>query len=217
MRRFLTTAMVLLAASVASAQRLPDLPAPADVATPPAEALKSPSGLVSRIVTPGTGTATPQETDFVTVHYTGWTSEGSSSTVRTRAACRTCSRLNRVMAGWHECVFMMTVGEIRRCWVPQESRVQRTARSTCRHRRLRYRTARRPPNAERTSARCRCSAGRCRKHVVRAVLQGDQSGHRESASDGAGQRDCPLQRLDNRRGIVRQHSGERDPGHARLE
>ena len=75
-RRFLTTAVALLAASVASAQRLPDLPAPADVATPPAEALRSPSGLVSRIVTPGTGTETLRETDFVTVHYTGWTSEG---------------------------------------------------------------------------------------------------------------------------------------------
>ena len=28
--------------------------------------------------------------------------------------------LNRVMAGWRECVQLMTVGEKRRCWVPQE-------------------------------------------------------------------------------------------------
>ena len=27
--------------------------------------------------------------------------------------------LDRVMAGWRECVMLMTVGETRRCWVPQ--------------------------------------------------------------------------------------------------
>src|SRR5262245_17889882 len=75
-RRFFTPAVALFAAAVASAQRRPDLPAPADLAAPPAEALRSPSGLISRIVTPGTGTEAPQESDFVTVHYTGWTSEG---------------------------------------------------------------------------------------------------------------------------------------------
>ena len=118
-RRFLTTALALLAASVVSAQRLPDLPAPADLAAPPAEALRSPSGLVSRIVTPGTGTETPQDTDFVTVHYTGWTSEGrlfDSSHARNMPSL---FALNRVMAGWRECVLMMKVGETRRCWVPQ--------------------------------------------------------------------------------------------------
>ena len=76
MRRCLTTAVALFAASVATAQRLPNIPAPSDVASPPAEALTTPSGLVSRIVMPGTGTETPREIDFVTVQYTGWTSEG---------------------------------------------------------------------------------------------------------------------------------------------
>jgi peptidylprolyl isomerase len=28
--------------------------------------------------------------------------------------------LNRVMAGWRECVLLMSVGEKRRCWVPQD-------------------------------------------------------------------------------------------------
>ena len=27
--------------------------------------------------------------------------------------------LDRVMAGWRECVILMTIGETRRCWVPQ--------------------------------------------------------------------------------------------------
>jgi peptidylprolyl isomerase len=120
MRRFLTTAVALLAASVASAQRLPDIPAPADLTAPPAEAVRSPSGLVSRTVTPGTGTETPQETDFVTVHYTGWTSEGrlfDSSHARNMPGL---FALNRVMAGWRECVLLMKLGETRRCWVPQD-------------------------------------------------------------------------------------------------
>ncbi len=119
MRRFLATGVALLAASVVSAQRLPDLPAPADVAAPPAEALRSPSGLVSRIVTPGTGTETPQETDFVTVHYTGWTSEGELFDSSHARSMPNMFALNRVMAGWRECVLMMKVGETRRCWVPQ--------------------------------------------------------------------------------------------------
>src|SRR5262245_59261310 len=75
MRRILATAVLLLAASIPSAQRLPDIPAPPDVAAPPAEAVKNPSGLVSKVVTPGTGAEKPQDTDFVTVHYTGWSSE----------------------------------------------------------------------------------------------------------------------------------------------
>jgi peptidylprolyl isomerase len=119
MRQFLTT-VVLLVASMASAQRLPDVPAPPDVATPPSDAIKSPSGLVSRIVRPGTGTETPQETDFVTVHYTGWTSEGRLFDSSYARSMPSLFALNRVMAGWRECVLMMTVGETRRCWVPQD-------------------------------------------------------------------------------------------------
>lgn len=120
MRGFSTAAMVLLLASTVSAQRLPDLPAPADVAAPPAEAIKSPSGLVSRIANPGTGTETPQETDFVTVHYTGWTSEGRLFDSSHARSMPSLFALNRVMAGWRECVLMMTMGETRRCWVPQD-------------------------------------------------------------------------------------------------
>jgi FKBP-type peptidyl-prolyl cis-trans isomerase len=120
MRRLLAAVVALLAAAVASAQRVPDIPAPTDVAAPPAEALRSPSGLVSRIVTPGTGTETPQETDFVTVHYTGWTSEGQLFDSSYARNMPSMFALNRVMAGWRECVMLMTMGETRRCWVPQD-------------------------------------------------------------------------------------------------
>ena len=112
--------MALFATAVASAQRLPDIPAPADVAAPPAEALRTPSGLVSRIITPGNGSETPRDTDFVTVHYTGWTSGGTLFDSSHARGMPSMFALNRVMAGWRECVLMMTIGETRRCWVPQD-------------------------------------------------------------------------------------------------
>jgi len=120
MRRLLTIAMALLVSSLASAQKLPDIPAPADLASPPPEAVKRPSGLASKIVAPGNGTEQPLETDFVTVHYTGWTSEGRLFDSSHARGMPNMFALNRVMAGWRECVLMMTVGETRRCWVPQD-------------------------------------------------------------------------------------------------
>ena len=68
----------------------------------------------------GSGGTKPQGTDLVTVHYTGWTTDGKmfdSSHVRNRPST---FALDRVIAGWRECVSLMTVGETRRCWVPQE-------------------------------------------------------------------------------------------------
>ena len=79
---------------------------------------------------------------------TGWTSEGQLFDSSHARSMPSMFALNRVMAGWRECVLMMTVGETRRCWVPQEPRVQRTGRPTRRHRRLRHRTARHPQHAE---------------------------------------------------------------------
>src|SRR5690348_3372810 len=52
------------------------LPAPEDVAAPPANAEKSESGLAWRVLTPGTGDQKPAAEDTVEVHYTGWTTDG---------------------------------------------------------------------------------------------------------------------------------------------
>jgi len=119
-RRFLITATALLAASMASAQKLPDIPAPPDVAAPPSDAVRSATGLVSRTVTPGTGSEQPQASDFVTVHYTGWTSDGQLFDSSHARSMPNLFQLNRVMAGWRECVLLMRVGETRRCWVPPD-------------------------------------------------------------------------------------------------
>lgn len=97
-----------------------EIPPPADVAAPPADAEKTPSGVASKVITPGKGGAHPAPNDLVTVHYTGWTTNGKmfdSSHVRGKP---NTFPLDAVIPGWRECVGLMTVGETRRCWIPQE-------------------------------------------------------------------------------------------------
>lgn len=120
--RILTSVAVvlLLGVSPAAAQiTVKPIPAPADVKAPPADATTTGSGLATRVITPGTGTARPGPADLVTVHYTGWTTDGrmfDSSVARGAAAT---FPLDRVIAGWTEGVQLMVVGETRRFWIPE--------------------------------------------------------------------------------------------------
>ncbi len=91
---------------------------PADVAAAPAEAAKTASGLASKVLKPGTGSVHPAATDTVTVHYTGWTTDGKqfdSSVTRGQPAS---FPLNGVIPGWTEGVQLMVEGEHRRFWIP---------------------------------------------------------------------------------------------------
>jgi peptidylprolyl isomerase len=94
-------------------------PVPPDVAAPPADAAKTSSGLASRMVTAGTGTGTVGPTDVVTVHYTGWTPDGRMFDSSKTRGNPSMFPLNRSLVGWRECVQLMTVGETRRCWLPE--------------------------------------------------------------------------------------------------
>ena len=97
-----------------------DLPAPTDVAAPPADASKTTSGLAYKVVKPGPGGDRPTAESTVTVHYTGWTTDGhmfDSSLLRGEPAQ---FGLNRVIPGWTEGVQLMVVGEKRRFWIPEE-------------------------------------------------------------------------------------------------
>jgi FKBP-type peptidyl-prolyl cis-trans isomerase len=109
-------AAALLCATTAAAQSAP----PPDLTAPPPDAVKSSTGLVSKVVTPGPGTERPGATDVVTVHYTGWTSDGRMFDSSVARGNPSMFPLDRVMAGWRECVQLMAVGETRRCWVPQD-------------------------------------------------------------------------------------------------
>ena len=95
------------------------LPAPEDVAAPPASAKKTTSGLAYRVLKAGTGKSHPAATDLVTVHYSGWTTDGKmfdSSVSRGEPAS---FALNRVIAGWTEGVQLMVEGEKTRFWIPE--------------------------------------------------------------------------------------------------
>ncbi|MDA1183988.1 MAG: FKBP-type peptidyl-prolyl cis-trans isomerase [Acidobacteria bacterium] len=94
--------------------------APADLSEPPADAVQTDSGLTSRTVTPGTSEERPAPTDFVTVQYTAWSADGTVVDSTWRRGKPSMIALDQSLPGWGECVQMMTVGEIRRCWMPQE-------------------------------------------------------------------------------------------------
>jgi peptidylprolyl isomerase len=99
----------------------PDPPkAPTEIAAPPKDAEVTDSGLASKVLTKGTGAAHPDPWDQVTVHYTGWTTDGNmfdSSVSRGQPAT---FPLDRVIPGWTEGVRLMVVGEKRRFWIPEE-------------------------------------------------------------------------------------------------
>jgi peptidylprolyl isomerase len=120
MRLLVLTLLLLAPVATAFAQSPAIIPPPSDLGAPPNDAVKSPTGLISKIVRTGSSQEKPGATDVVTVDYTGWRSDGlmfDSSVVRGKPST---FPLDKVMAGWKECVLLMTIGEIRRCWVPQE-------------------------------------------------------------------------------------------------
>jgi len=104
--------------SFKEAPKPPDTPK--DVAKIPKKAKKTKSGLASRVLSKGTGTEHPVATSVVTVHYSGWTTDGKmfdSSVVRGNPAT---FGLNQVIPGWTEGLQLMVVGETRRIWIPED-------------------------------------------------------------------------------------------------
>jgi len=108
---FLTVALLTAIPLSAQAPRQSVATPPPDVAAPPADAAKTPSGLASKVLTPGTGKTHPGKADIVTVHYTGWKTDGTmfdSSVLRNKPSS---FPLDRVIAGWTEGVQLMVEGE----------------------------------------------------------------------------------------------------------
>lgn len=95
------------------------LEAPADVAGPPDHAEVTESGLASHVLRAGSGDGHPREIDTVSVHYTGWTTDGERFDSSVARGAPAEFPLNRVIAGWTEGVQLMVEGEIRRFWIPE--------------------------------------------------------------------------------------------------
>jgi peptidylprolyl isomerase len=112
---------LLSAIALASLAALQAPPAPSDVAAPPADAVKTSSGLATKVIQPGTGDKRPAAADMVTVRYTGWTTDGKafdSSALRQNRP--STFPVTRVIPGFSEGVQLMVVGEKRRLWIPVE-------------------------------------------------------------------------------------------------
>jgi len=118
---------VLASARGVSAEPIEPLPAapppappsaPADVAAPPADAKKTASGLASKVLFKGKGSAHPGPHDRVVVQYTGWTPDGKmfDSSIPTGEPAR--FPLDAVIKGWTEGLQLMAKGEKRRFWIP---------------------------------------------------------------------------------------------------
>jgi peptidylprolyl isomerase len=124
MTRFLSALAVVTAFGLsATAQQKPaftPIPAPDNVAKPPADAAKSASGLASLVLQKGTGTDRPKANDIVTVHYTGWTTDGKMFDSSFARNAPSSFPVDKVIKGWSEGVQLMVVGEKRRLWIPQE-------------------------------------------------------------------------------------------------
>jgi peptidylprolyl isomerase len=111
--------MVVFDIVLIDVHRVPTVPPP-DVAGPPDDAKRTATGLAYKVLRPGTGRQNPQPWGRVTVHYTGWTTDGKmfdSSVARGQPAT---FGLDQVIAGWTEGVQLMVEGERTRFWIPQE-------------------------------------------------------------------------------------------------
>jgi FKBP-type peptidyl-prolyl cis-trans isomerase len=96
------------------------IPAPDDVAAPPADATATASGLASRVLQAGTGTTHPGARSKVRVHYSGWTTDGRMFDSSVSRGEPISFGLNQVIPGWTEGVQLMVEGEKRRLWIPEK-------------------------------------------------------------------------------------------------
>jgi FKBP-type peptidyl-prolyl cis-trans isomerase len=119
--RILPVLVFAFAATISSAQTAPPatVAAPSDVAAPPASATKTASGLATRVITPGKGTDHPAKDDVVTIHYTGWKTDGTMFDSSVTKGKPSSFPVNRVIAGFSEGLQLMVTGEKRRLWIPE--------------------------------------------------------------------------------------------------
>lgn len=116
------TALAGIAAALAIATHAqPTMPeTPADVKAPPADAAKTASGLASKVLQEGKGDKKPGPTDTVTVHYSGWTTDGKLFDSSVKRGQTISFPLNGVIKGWTEGLQLMVEGEKRRFWIPAD-------------------------------------------------------------------------------------------------
>jgi FKBP-type peptidyl-prolyl cis-trans isomerase len=95
----------------------PKIEPPMPVAAPPADAVKTASGLTYKTITEGTGPV-PGKNDRVTIHYTGWRTTGETFyTTRTKGQPVPTDLWN-VAPGFSEALTLMKQGGKAMFWIP---------------------------------------------------------------------------------------------------
>jgi len=97
-----------------------EIETPANLNSIPTDAETTATGLASNVLQAGTGTEAPAAADTVTVHYSGWTTDGQLFDSSVQRGQTASFPLNRVIKGWTEGLQLMVVGEKRRFWIPAE-------------------------------------------------------------------------------------------------
>ena len=110
--------ILLLCALLAACSSKDERTAPRDVGAPPADALKTPSGLASKVLRVGLGSTHPRPESMVTVHYTGWTADGKMFETTMTDKQPATLRVTDAIPGWIEGLQLMRAGEKRRFWIP---------------------------------------------------------------------------------------------------
>lgn len=97
------------------------IPPPPDVGAPPADSVKTESGVAYRVLAPGKGGGSPSLTDLVTVHYTGWiAADGKMIDSSVARGVPLTAAVENLLKGWRVALPQMSRGEKRRLWIPQE-------------------------------------------------------------------------------------------------
>jgi peptidylprolyl isomerase len=91
---------------------------PKDIKEPAPDAQKTASGLLYKVYVVGKGKEHPGPLDLVTVHYSGWKTDGTLFDSSVRNGKPVKFPLNHVLKGWSEGLQLMVVGEKRRLWIP---------------------------------------------------------------------------------------------------
>jgi peptidylprolyl isomerase len=91
---------------------------PADLTQPPAAAARTASGLVYQILQTGTGTVHPSATSTITLHFSGWKSDGKLFETTMVANHPAVVSLATAPPGWREALRSMVAGEKARFWIP---------------------------------------------------------------------------------------------------
>lgn len=129
---WLSAAVSMLAISVGlSAQEVPNnappvvvrraaptIKAPEDVATPPVEAISTPSGLRMKLLHSGAGMEAPASNDFVLVRFAAWRRDGTLQSTSGLNGQTAIQGLPRTVVGVAEALKLMVEGEKRRVWIP---------------------------------------------------------------------------------------------------